>query len=236
MKDEGNIMVFEAIIVAVLILTSVIFYTTLQRPTQQIQPGGIDLEVVASDTLLVLEASEFEDPLDSNRNMPYEEWLLRFMQGETDVVALIENFIEEVLPTGTNYQLRLHNGYADYLMLPLDEEPPRNARTASRIALPDWSFYAGNAGTPYSPGDALDFSGFTALRSPAGTDVSPDGSSWLTQWTQAEAGQDAVPTWAMYGIWEYEELGCIPCYLEIQETVPAEQAVYFLQLVVWFGV
>ena len=234
--DEGGAFpIFEAVIVAVLIITTIIFFTSLQRPTTATDTGGIDLGRLAADTLVVVRTREFTatactpDVVDAT----LEEWVNRTMTPTTAtdscMADAIEDFLDEVLPPGTSFQLRLDNGVEPLLLVPFGaEEPPRAAHAAEVYFAPrwraNWVLPAVNATleqvvpgmeVPAELAVATTFvepSTLTCIEAPNGSDRAPDGQTWLQHWQGAQATDpvtgdplvpsvDVVPAYAPYGVW-----------------------------------
>lgn len=148
--DRGMFPVFEAIMVALLVLTAILFFTSVQRPTTGNDVGGIDLAQVAADTLQILQVREFDVATGSTPNccdeLTYEEWLENLVSGDSDTATEVSAFLEEVLPTGAKYSLRLDNGVANLTLLPRElHQTPHGARAATVIVLPDWGKYRAEA-------------------------------------------------------------------------------------------
>jgi hypothetical protein len=244
-RDEAAaIQVFEAIIVAVLILTAVLFFTSLQRPTQAQDSGGIDLGVLASDVLQVLTQTTFDDPANETANpaacpsdpapepddqLLLEEWIDRIMTGGTcgaAVAADVDTFMNNVLGSGLRYAIRLDNGYEPLQLLPYQKSVvPLAARAATTYVLEDWDFNAGQTAIDVRPGGPVPVSGvpacaaWTDLVSPVGTATGPIANDWLAHWMEVcddpvPEAEKRVPPDVPYGVWTVAG-GTCPCYLRV---------------------
>src|SRR5687768_9634812 len=112
--DRGSFMVLEAILVALLVLTAVLFFTSVQRPSAGSDQGGLDLAQVSADTLAILGVRTFN-------GVPASVWLTNLMHADSatgcnaaaptaaacPTTTEIEEFLGEVLPTGSRYSLRI---------------------------------------------------------------------------------------------------------------------------------
>ena len=229
--EEAAFPVFEAVIVAVLILTTIIFFTSLQRPTNATDAGGIDLGQISADTLVVLQAREFSatactpDVTDAS----LDEWINRTMtpQSATDscMADAVEEFLDEVLPPGTRFQVRLDNGVKPLVLVPFaSDEAPRAAHAAETYFDPRWRMNwvppAVNATleqltpgmeVPVSLTAATTFlnpaSTIKCIEGPNGSARAPDGATWLAHWQDTSDWIDAttpvrqVPSDIPYGVW-----------------------------------
>src|SRR5688572_11526763 len=111
--ERGSFMVLEAILVALLVLTAILFITSVQRPSTGADQGGLDLGQVAADTLSILQVRSFNGDA-------FDTWITDLAQGDSATGCLataptevacptataIDDFLGEVLPTGTRYSLR----------------------------------------------------------------------------------------------------------------------------------
>lgn len=204
-EDEaGAIQVFEAVIVAVLILTSVLFFTSLQRPSQSQDSGGIDLGVLASDVLGVLSQRKFDDPgtpTDDNLTLGPAQWVPLVLQGNQTLADDVEDFLRGILGSGMQHKLLLDTGVGQIKLLPPGRDPtPLAARAAgSFVAFPLDANAAAAAGatTATYPGGPLIFSDGTVpldcegwtVTAPTnatydvdGSPVGPGSLSWTTHW------------------------------------------------------
>lgn len=138
--DAGVFPVVEAILVAVLVMTAIIFFTSVQRPTTAAEEGGIDLGQVAADTLQLMQSSV-------QGTETFEGWATNLTQGESATAATVHEYLvgasgDGVLPKGVRYQLRLDNGVSSIPLLPPGgAEAPRGARAADVTVMPNWATY-----------------------------------------------------------------------------------------------
>ncbi|MEA3165935.1 MAG: hypothetical protein QOJ26_804, partial [Thermoplasmata archaeon] len=58
--ETGAMLVVEAVLVAMLVLTAILFFISSQRPTAAEDTGGVDLATIATDTLNILETRSFQ--------------------------------------------------------------------------------------------------------------------------------------------------------------------------------
>lgn len=257
--DRGAIQVFEAVLVALLILSTLLIVNALQRPTTAREIGGVDLGQLSADTLDILKDRTFTQ---SSVEYTFPEWVAALMGQDIGLVAQeglaaqVHEFLGSgsngVLPLGTQYQVRVDNGVGHVRMLPPDlDRTPLAARAASAYVFPDWTAQAGNAtdlrvrpgaeeafNTGSVSAEAVDFSTWSTLRAPTGSTYGPDGRPWLQIWEDAEPAKDRIPESALYGLWEYDDgSGGCPCYLEVTlpDGSPVERPLYAVQLVVWYG-
>lgn len=246
--EAGTVQVFEAFLVAILVFTAMIFYTSVQRPTTGQDVLGIDLGRIAADTLDILQTRTFEDP-DTGDDLAFVGWVNRTLAGDAAVQADVDEFLGEVLPSGTRYALRLSTGEERIHLLPAGDPPtPRAGRGAQTYFLPNWTAF--DAQTFLSttgeawPGAALDFSTWTALTGPNNATTGPDGTTWLAWWDANEpdvggAEKSHVPASVPYGTWQYAAPGACAagCYLHLRlpDSERSDRPIYALELVVWFG-
>ncbi len=232
--DEGGAFpVFEAVIVAVLILTTIIFFTSLQRPTAATDAGGIDLGRLAADTLQVVKTREFTATgaaCDANVvDATLDEWVNRSLTPhsatDTCMSDAVEEFLDEVLPPGTRFQVRLDNGVEPLVLVPAqDAEEPRAGHAAEIYIDPGWRTNRGSvainatvnpqtlppgAQIPAAYSTATSFTSNAAIKcieAPNGAARAPDGTPWATLWQDSTswaggASAPEVPATAMYGVW-----------------------------------
>ncbi|HJQ92818.1 MAG TPA: hypothetical protein VJ874_00875 [Candidatus Thermoplasmatota archaeon] len=216
--DEGSFMVLEAILVALLVLTAVLFFTSVQRPSTGPDQGGLDLAQVSADTLAILRVRTFNG--DS-----FDAWMTKLALGDsaTNCVAAaptattcptaleIQEFLEEVLPTGARYSLRIDNGVDSLPLLPIGAAPePHGGRASQVLFVPSWGTYASQSAVPgtgpdsAAPDEALTppthatLSRFTdpdevkCIKAPnagSGTlgSVGPGGATWVSWWQRTAA-------------------------------------------------
>jgi hypothetical protein len=224
---SGAFPVFEAILVAVIVLTSILFFTSVQRPTTGGDLGGIDLAQTASDTLAILETRTF-----SGSSM--ETWVGAVLAGNASGVSVgkdVRQLLNQTLPTGARYTLRLDNGVSSLRLLPTGAEPTPNGARASQLTLlpTTWAKYHTGALTTFPaaihPGQILDASHparalvdpasttYNCIEAPLGSTTLRDGpdadtaaDTWRSHW-QAPAGSPhkandyQVPLDIPYGTW-----------------------------------
>lgn len=227
--DSGAFPVVEAILVVILVLTAILFFTSVQRPTTGSEAGGIDLGQVAADTLRIVQLREFDAtattgaPYPGGADLALEEWVTNLMAGDGPAgagrtAAAVDEFLEEILPTGARYSLRLSNGVESVQVLPQGRvEVPQGATASEILFLPNWTAYqAQPPRAVVAPGQMLDAShaayawtdstsAIDCVKSPLGQSTGPDGpdtgtagDQWFRSW-QRTAGQ--VPFNLTYGTW-----------------------------------
>lgn len=227
--DAGAFPVVEAILVVILVLTAILFFTSVQRPTTGSEAGGIDLGQVSGDTLRIVQLREFDAtatagaPYPGGSDLSLEEWVTNLAAGDGAAGAgrtasAVDDFLEEVLPTGARYSLRLSNGVGSMQILPQGTtEVPQGATASEIMFLPDWDTYqAQPVAAIVTPGQRLEptetayawtdpASAIDCVKSPLGQSTGPDGpdtgtagDSWFRSW-QATLGQ--VPFNATFGTW-----------------------------------
>lgn len=247
-RDEaGALPVFEAIIAGMLVLTAILFLTAIGRPAPSSGQSGIDLGQNAADTLGILRDRDADNPLLYPDRL--SEIVHLAMQGDTQDA---EEFLDEVVPLGTRYLLRLDNGVEPLVLLPHGSGPaltPRAAQAASVLVVPDWTTYGSLADEPSAalrpgqeipsghPADGL--GGYDALYSPSGSLVMPDGATpWKTYWSSA-ANAGTVPTDVPYGVWKACGADCSTSSMTFKVVGPsgteADYPIYGVQLVVWLA-
>lgn len=160
--DHGAFPVVEAILVAVLVMTAIIFFTSVQRPSNAAEEGGIDLSQSAADTLALLKAKEFgirSSPatLDTDGNgvtddnerphtgddLVFDQWFTNLVAGDATTRIKVDDFLSEIIPTGADYALRLSNGVDTLTLLPDTLRPPIGARSSEVGVMPAWGTYVG---------------------------------------------------------------------------------------------
>jgi hypothetical protein len=207
--ERGSFMVLEAILVALLVLTAILFFTSVQRPSTGTDQGGLDLAQVSADTLSILQSRSFSigTPATSQN---LETWMTGAMGGDAATSAVLLEFLDEVLPTGAGYSLRLDNGVSNLTVLSSGvNAKPHGARASQLILLPAWATYRGQLPTmTVEPGQVLPSTDpryglvdpasttYQCYQSPAGHSSSPDwtgdgvADSWASRW---KAALGAVP-------------------------------------------
>jgi hypothetical protein len=142
-NDEGAFPVVEAILVAILVLSAVLFFTSVQRPTAGTESRGIDLGQVATDTLDILNRRTFADPANGSSFLKLEDWVNKTLQGDAATAAEVDGFLNEALPQGTRHLVRLNNGVDTLALLPLGwKGDPQGARAAEIPLFSHWQKYA----------------------------------------------------------------------------------------------
>ncbi len=246
--ENATMAVFEAIIAGMMILTAILFLTAIGRPTPASGQGGIDLGQNAADTLSILR--------DRDADLPgtYPDRLTEIvelaMAGNT---ADAEDFLDEIVPLGTRYLVRLDNGISPLILFPHGSGPdltPRAARAASVLVIPNWV----DNGLPSTVLDAaalapaqvipsghaaeiVSDAGTAHLFGPNGVETKPDGTSWLAHWQNAE-NTGTVPADVPYGVWKACPEPC-DTSTKFKITPPdgtdAAYPMYGVQLVVWLA-
>ncbi len=236
--------VFEALMVALIVFSAILFLTSLQRPTVGQETLGIDLGDFAADTLDVLVSHTFDDPFGSGE-LAYHQWMDLLVAGNDDIQTDVDAYLDEVLEEGTRYALRLDNGVTTLHLLPEQEPAPRAGRGAQTFFFPNWTVYKDETvnATHYAMGEALDFSSWTTLTAPNGQTAAPNSSTaspvtWLEWWEYAQPAEDVVPENILFGTWQYTSVLCPGgCYVHVglPNDTKTDHATYALQLVVWYG-
>lgn len=230
--ERGSFMVLEAILVALLVLTAILFFTSVQRPSTGTDQGGLDLAQVAADTLSILQTRSFTI---SGTPQTLETWVTGAVGGDQPTVVVLQDFLDEVLPTGAGYALRLDNGVSNLTILSSGANvEPHGARAAQLILLPAWGAFRGQPATmTVEPGQVIpstDAARYNLVnpsgtiqcyQSPAGHTTSPDSDGngvadpWASRWKAAlgavpwkdpkvgDSGTNQqVPRDLPYGIWK----------------------------------
>jgi hypothetical protein len=143
----------EAILVAVLVLTAVLFFTSVQRPTGGGESRGLDLGPVASDTLGILQRRTFTTEATGDP----EGWVTKVLAGDAATSTQVDDFVTQVLPTGAKHVLRLSNGIGTVGLLPTASPGgPQGARAAEVPLFPHWRAFASKEATDLAaPGQPL---------------------------------------------------------------------------------
>jgi hypothetical protein len=194
-------MVLEAILVALLVLTAILFFTNAQRPSTGASEGGLDLAQVAADTLQIMQQRSFTV---SGQAQTFNGWITNATRGDAATVSTVDTFIKQVLPTGAHYALRLDNGVSRLQVLPANAtEVPRNARAAELATMPSWKAFRNDTVSSTMrtviPGDVVDatdalVSGTTyrCFEAPYGNSKAPGGVEWSSRWVSSV--QSTAPT------------------------------------------
>lgn len=153
--ERGSFVVLEAILVALLVLTAILFFTSVQRPSTGTDQGGLDLGQVAADTLSILEVRTFTVTNGTSALKDLEDWVTNATRYDTtgnSTSAAVEEFLEEVLPTGSRYAVRLDNGVSNLTLLPAGGAgEPHGARAAQVLLFPSWSAHRNDTATALTP-------------------------------------------------------------------------------------
>lgn len=232
--ERGSFIVLEAILVAALVLTAILFFTSIQRPTTGSEAGGLDLARYAADTLQLLQVHDFE-------GKEFEEWVTILAEGSNATVYdEVNGYLGEIVPGGVKYSLRIHNGVGPQQIAPTGPtEIPRAARAASISFLPDWAEFETNVATRIvMPGQFIPSTDATnkPLVEPGSTTYrcfeSPNGAvrlrdgpdsgtavdSWNDHWKAIPDPTDATSNtpWKATGV----ELGTSPVNFQVPTDLP----------------
>lgn len=196
----GAFPVLEAILVAVLVLTAIIFFTSLQRPTAGSEQGGIDLAKVSADTLSILRSRTFTV---GGGTQTMTGWVTNVTAGDAATASAVDTFLRQVLPSGSRYSLRLDNGVGSLQVLPTGTpERPFEGRASAITILPNWHTYGNQTATlTVTPGQVVLASDASLypLVDPASTTYrcfkSPSASSTTVDGGDADTTAD---TWASH--------------------------------------
>ncbi len=244
--DNAAFPVLEAVLVAVLILTTILFFTSLQRPTTATDEGGIDLGRLAADTLEILQTKEFTTSAATCPELAtgkgLEQWVGAALNGTACVADELEAFLGEVLPPGTQFLVRLDNGVEPLVLVPHgSSESPRAARAAATYITPLWvdnlpgpATATGYPGQQVTAGDlyTMTLGTCASITAPTGSPDGPSGT-WENLWDD-EIGR--IPSAAPYGLWKANCGGSdVYARLGLPDGTKTDYPVYALQLVVWFG-
>src|SRR5687767_2555861 len=90
--DRGSFMVLEAILVALLVLTAILFLTSVQRPSTGTDQGGLDLAQVSADTLSILRVRTFNGD-------PFDTWVTKLALGDSATGCVPTNPTPTTCPT-----------------------------------------------------------------------------------------------------------------------------------------
>lgn len=249
-EEEGAFPVLEAVLVAILILSTVLFFTSLQRPTTATDEGGIDLNRLSADTLAILQTKTFAG-CGATRGL--EQWVGATLNGTQCVADEVESFLQEVLPPGSQFLVRLDNGVEPLVLVPYgSDEAPRAARAAATYVTPSWLFNAKKLGAQVVvPGQELDVTDTNAtaltdpatlcIKGPSGSEFGPGGVTWRSIWQPSPAqSPPRVPATVPYGGWiGYTDANCSSgptrVVVGLADGTRTDYPVFGLQLVVWFG-
>lgn len=160
--DDGAIHVVEALLAGMIILTAVLFLTNVSKPSPPAAEAGIDLEGVARDVLVVLEnrpatpatvqcTGDTPDPacypsrLDqvAGSALGYNVDAAKQTTSNSDAT----DFLNQVIPVGNRWLLRLDNGVEPLVLLPASgsnvQLTPRAAKAAETFIMPPWQANGG---------------------------------------------------------------------------------------------
>lgn len=245
MRDEASIQVVEAILVAILVLSGVLFFTLITRPVVNPSATTLDLSQFSTDTLQVLANTPIADPTTPASTLDLEGWVDMMMRGGADAVAVADNVeavMDQLIEPGTAWMLRLDTGYGQFPLAPSPEVLqafPREAFMGSIYVLPDWR---GNSNSvdengTLQPGDEYDWSSFACVIGPTGLTSAPHGQTWLETWDVVDSsGRTRIPADLPFG--KYTGTTDVACLVSPQTIHVAPREVtdlppYGLQLVVW---
>ncbi|MHB8634173.1 MAG: hypothetical protein ACYDBQ_09445 [Thermoplasmatota archaeon] len=230
-RDEDAVFpVLEAVMVAILILAAILFFTQAQRSASGGETAGVDLGQVASDALQILQTHALtvtNSTLCPTAPLPVGQqnltaWVTLVMNGDCNTAQAADLFLSQVAATGgARYQLRLDNGVNATVIVPWNApDKPNNGRAAEGVLLPSWKVFAGKvtnatvwpgkqvAALP-APAASVAFnftssaSSVKCIKSPTGAAKGPGGFNW----TQTGAGATwfahpgRIPATALYGVW-----------------------------------
>lgn len=139
--ESGVFVVVEAVLVAVVVLTAILFYTSVQRPVRSGSQGSADLGQVSADLLSILRRHDVRDPEDpTGPKLPMQSWVTRIMAGDTEVAADVQDFLDQIVPSGARYVLRLNNGRGTLDLLPTTRVgTPAGAQASETPLFPLWA-------------------------------------------------------------------------------------------------
>jgi hypothetical protein len=128
--ERGMFAVMEAIMVAVLVFTAILFFTGVGRPTDSAEPGGIDLAQNAADILDILRSRTFQGRPFAD-TAASDGWVTALVDPADPDHAQIQDevtdLVSEIVPAGSLFVLRLANG-----LEPRPADPPGPEPAASR--------------------------------------------------------------------------------------------------------
>ncbi len=234
--DDGAFHAFEAVLVAILITTAILYVTATATPPLETTGSGVDVNEIA-ETML--------DDLD--RFSPDLEGRIELALAgdssdlEADMIPVLQKF------PGFRYALRLDNGVGTLQIAPSGGGTlvtPRGAGGASMVILPNLTVDAPSAVRSFGLGDSvasdatpLDFEGWVDLESPAGSKLGPGGKTWYSIWKDLEGDFDRVPAGVPLGTWTCNSLPgqCLDFEVTVPGGLVVERPVYGLQLLIWDG-
>lgn len=238
--DAGIGMVIEAVIVAVIVLSALIFVALLRHGDSASFADTGDSQRVAQGL-----ASALAQKSALTCNLEIEQWVSQAINGTDCGVSANIAASSTLVPRGAFWIVRLDNGQDTLPLLPLglaNRAQPTNARVAETYFVPNWRAFNGSAATVSATlGATVSTLGATSLASPTGSCVGPSGATWLSLFGGASAAA-TVPANAPLGKWRASAAGCGGVGTTIQVTsaqLPAGSnanllPVYGLQVVVWY--
>ncbi len=149
-------MVVEAVLVAVIILTAILFFTSVQKPARSGQEGSSNLGRVASDTLgiltrksfLVTQATACAAATPPSGSLTLEAWVGLVLAGDCNTAHAVDDDLALLVPSGARYAVRLNNGLATTTLLPYGGSgAPAGANAAETPIFPRWNAYADQSRT-----------------------------------------------------------------------------------------
>ncbi len=252
-SDERGVMqVLEAVLAAMILIGAILFVTLTSSPVRESGAPGINLATLAEDSLDILQRQDGQDDPTVDR---LEEIVNLAMRGNVDQAEL---FLQDIVPQGARYALRLDNGLAPLQLVPTSGAAlttPRDASGAATYMLSNWTrFEATGPDCDLEPtrcfvpgasedlaGNSVDFSNWTKLYAPSagsGSDsIGPGGVEWVDLWTTLQPSQDTIPPNVPYGTWKCDGGGCPGASIRIvlPDETAVERPVYAVQLLLWSG-
>lgn len=127
-EDAGVFQVVEAILVAVLIASTLVFFALVQKPTAAPTSPGLDLARVAGDALSILQG---DDPGSASDELQDSIEVLIPTATEANKTTL-RNQVDAVLPDGLRFLLRAQSDAGSVLVYGPSNvvSDPRNAQGA----------------------------------------------------------------------------------------------------------
>lgn len=223
--DSGAFQAFEAVLVAILVTTSILFVVATTNPVLETTGTGIDPNDTASDLMARIDTIHLETQVEE----------LVHPDGSTtpELVQRLETLT--AAQPELRYVLRLDNGFGALQLYPsLNAEfsTPRNAGTATSYVFPTWSA-SSDASTVFSPGTkhGLDLEGEGTLCF-NGQGNGPGQVAWGDLWL--EESSTHVPDWAPLGSWSFgPACSTINFDVRLPSGQHVERPVYALQLLLW---
>lgn len=127
-NESGVFQVVEAILVAVLIASTLVFFALVQKPTPAPTSPGLDLARIAGDALSILQG---DDPGGASDGLQDSVEVLIPTASDANK-TLLRDKVSAVLPDGLRFLLRAHSDAGSALVYgPSDiVSDPRNAQGA----------------------------------------------------------------------------------------------------------